>query len=82
MLRGLSAKKRRYFYDQHIGSQRQVLMESENKDGWLHGFTENYVKVRFPYDAALINQTRQVTLQQIADDGNVDIVMADEQIPA
>ncbi len=82
MLRGLSAKKRRYFYQQQIGKQQQVLWEGENKDGWMYGFTENYVKVRTPYNPALINQTREVTLQQISEDGNVDVVMAQEEIPA
>ncbi len=82
MLRGLSSKKRRYFYEQHIGSQRNVLWESENKDGWLHGFTENYIKVRTPHDPVLINQTRQVALQEIADDGHVDVLLTDEQVVA
>lgn len=40
MLRGLSVKKRRAFYESQIGSSRTVLFESENKEGYIHGFTE------------------------------------------
>ena len=43
MLRGLSVKKRRAFYESQIGNSLTVLFESENKEGYIHGFTENYV---------------------------------------
>ena len=48
MLRGLSAKKRRAFYESQLNTNRVVLFESENKSGYIHGFTENYVKVKTP----------------------------------
>ena len=41
MLRGLSVKKRRAFYESQIGTERTVLFESENKEGYIYGFTEN-----------------------------------------
>ena len=44
LLRGLSVKKRRAFYESQLGSTRTVLFESENKEGYIHGFTENYIK--------------------------------------
>ena len=40
MLRVLSTKKRRYFYEQQIGAHRKVLFEDENKNGFMYGFTE------------------------------------------
>src|SRR5690606_10234614 len=43
MLRGLSVKKRRAFYESQIGTERTVLWEGENREGYIHGFTENYV---------------------------------------
>ena len=46
MLRGLSAKKRHAFYQSQLGTNQQVLWEGENKKGYIHGFTANYVKVR------------------------------------
>ncbi|WP_297762565.1 tRNA (N(6)-L-threonylcarbamoyladenosine(37)-C(2))-methylthiotransferase MtaB [uncultured Muriicola sp.] len=71
MLRGLSVKKRRAFYESQLGTQRTVLFESENKEGYIHGFTENYVKVRSPWDPSLINTLQEVVLTDIDDDGMV-----------
>lgn len=71
MLRGLSAKKRRVFYEKQIGTSRSVLFESENKAGYIHGFTENYVKVKAPWNPELVNTIHQVNLTTIDDDGLV-----------
>ena len=69
MLRGLSAKKRRAFYESQIGSLRTVLFEGENKEGYIHGFTENYVKVKTPWNPNLVNTLHQVELFEIDEDG-------------
>jgi threonylcarbamoyladenosine tRNA methylthiotransferase MtaB len=71
MLRGLSVKKRRAFYESQLGKTKTVLLESENKDGFMFGFTENYVKVKTPYREDLINTVHRVTLTQIDEDGHV-----------
>ncbi|WP_033961586.1 tRNA (N(6)-L-threonylcarbamoyladenosine(37)-C(2))-methylthiotransferase MtaB [Psychroserpens jangbogonensis] len=71
MLRGLSAKKRRAFYEQQLGSKRTVLFEGENKEGYIHGFTENYVKVKAPWNPELVNTLQDIELKQIDDDGLV-----------
>jgi threonylcarbamoyladenosine tRNA methylthiotransferase MtaB len=71
MLRGLSVKKRRAFYESQIGSNRTVLFESENKEGYIHGFTENYVKVKTPWNPELVNTLHQINLTKIDDDGSV-----------
>ena len=71
MLRGLSVKKRRAFYESQIGTIRTVLFESENKEGYIHGFTENYVKVKAPWNPELINTLHQVDLTKIDVDGLV-----------
>lgn len=71
MLRGLSVKKRRFFYEIQIGSSRTVLFESENKEGYIHGFTENYVKVKTPWDPELVNTLHNITLKKIDTDGLV-----------
>ena len=73
MLRGLSVKKRRAFYESQIGSNRTVLFESENKEGYIHGFTENYVKIKTPWDPALVNTLQNVQLKRIDEDGSVRI---------
>ncbi len=71
MLRGLSVKKRRAFYECQLGSSRKVLFESENKQGYIHGFTENYIKVKTPWNPELVNTIRDIKLTEIADDGSV-----------
>lgn len=71
MLRGLSAKKRRAFYESQIGKTGTVLFEGENKSGYIHGFTENYVKVKVPWDPSLVNTLHQVELTEIDEDGMV-----------
>ena len=71
LLRGLSAKKRRAFYEDQLGSEHTVLFEGENKQGYIHGFTENYVKIRKPWNPYLVNQLHQVTLDEIDEEGFV-----------
>ena len=71
MLRGLSVKKRRAFYENQIGSNRTVLFESENKEGYIHGFTENYVKVKTPWNPELVNTVHEINLTKIDEDGSV-----------
>ncbi|MFY0631239.1 MAG: tRNA (N(6)-L-threonylcarbamoyladenosine(37)-C(2))-methylthiotransferase MtaB [Flavobacteriaceae bacterium] len=71
MLRGLSVKKRRAFYETQLGNTLTVLFESENKEGYIHGFTENYVKVKTPWNPALVNTLHEVTLTKIDEDGLV-----------
>ena len=71
MLRTLSVKKRRSFYENQLNSTRTVLFESENKQGFIHGFTENYVKVKTPWNPDLVNSLHQIKLTKIDDDGCV-----------
>jgi threonylcarbamoyladenosine tRNA methylthiotransferase MtaB len=71
MLRGLSVKKRRAFYESQLKTKRTVLFESENKEGYIHGFTENYIKVKTPWNPNLVNTLHQVELTEIDNDGLV-----------
>ncbi len=71
MLRGLSVKKRRAFYESQLGTKKTVLIEGENKEGYIHGFTENYVKVKTPWNPELVNTLHNVVLSKIDDDGLV-----------
>jgi threonylcarbamoyladenosine tRNA methylthiotransferase MtaB len=69
MLRILSAKKLRAFYEKHVGETRIVLFEGDNKDGFMHGFTDNYIKVKTPFDATKVNQLKSVKLSEIDAEG-------------
>jgi len=71
MLRGLSVKKRRAFYESQLGSYRTVLFEGENKEGYIQGFTENYVKVKAPWNPELVNTLHEIKLTEIDVDGLV-----------
>lgn len=71
MLRILSEKKKRAFYDSQSGSKHTVLFESEEKDGFMFGFTENYVRVKTAYDPLLINELVVTELTEMDTDGNM-----------
>jgi len=73
MLRGLSAKKRRAFYESQITTEHTVLFEGENKQGYIHGFTENYIKVKSPWNPSLVNTLHKVSLKEIDSDGVVRV---------
>ncbi len=82
MLRGLSAKKRRAFYESQLGQTLSVLFEGENKEGYIHGFTENYVKVKTPWNPELVNTIHQITLTEIDLDGIVRFNFVNNKIIA
>ena len=65
MLRILSEKKRRKFYENHLGSIRSVLFEAKNQEGKMFGFTDNYVKVAVNFNEKLINSIAKVVLSNI-----------------
>jgi threonylcarbamoyladenosine tRNA methylthiotransferase MtaB len=71
MLRILSEKKRRKFYEENLGENFTVLFEEDVENGMMHGFTENYIRVAAKYDPILINELKQVTLDEILETGNV-----------
>ena len=61
-LRNLSEKKKRYFYEQFVGTQRPVLFEEETDGEFMYGFTDNYIKVKTQYDPLLVNEVVNVKL--------------------
>lgn len=80
LLRGLSAKKRRAFYESQLGKTKTVLFEGENKEGYIHGFTENYVKVKHPWNPNLVNQLIKVHLEEIDETGMVKAKLLSEVV--
>ncbi len=65
----LSDRKKRQFYTENIGTERTVLFEHEEDEGIMYGFTENYVKVKFPYQQELTNTFQKIRLTEIDRDG-------------
>jgi threonylcarbamoyladenosine tRNA methylthiotransferase MtaB len=78
MLHILSEKKRRAFYEEQLGKTAEVLFEGDLKDGFMHGFTANYVKVKAKYDPVLVNELKTVLLTEISPDGDVEIAESEE----
>jgi threonylcarbamoyladenosine tRNA methylthiotransferase MtaB len=78
MLHILSDKKRRAFYETQLNKTEEVLFEGDIKDGFMHGFTRNYVKVKTKYDPVLVNELKTVHLTQISPDGDVEITESQE----
>ena len=74
----LSNKKKRAFYETNIGKTGTVLFEQEENEGTMYGFTENYVKVKIPYDESLANTFRKVQLNEIDRDGVVKCTILEE----
>ncbi|MCX6285681.1 MAG: tRNA (N(6)-L-threonylcarbamoyladenosine(37)-C(2))-methylthiotransferase MtaB [Bacteroidetes bacterium] len=69
LLHHLSKQKKQAFYQQNLNREVNVLFESDNSQGWMHGFSENYIKVKTKFNSALSNQVRKVRLQEMDDEG-------------
>lgn len=80
MLHILSDKKRRAFYETQLGKTEEVLFETDHKDGYMHGFTSNYVKVKVKYDPVLVNELKKVKLEELLPEGEVSISEAIETL--
>lgn len=73
MLRTLSEKKKRAFYESNIGNTATVLFEDDVDGDKIHGFTENYVRIEADYLPELINQTQKVVMKKITDNMTMQI---------
>lgn len=71
-LRLLSAMKQRAFSQLHVGSVRRVLWESENRDGRMLGYTENYLRMHRPFDPNRVHTVEHVTVGAISADGTLE----------
>lgn len=74
----LSEKKKRSFYEKNIGQIGLVLLEGDNHDGFMHGFTENYIKVKIPFDASLINSFVHVQHDSIGSEGIMNVILLEK----
>ena len=64
----LSDKKKHEFYLKNQGHESKVLFESDNSNGWMHGFTENYIRVKTKFNPELVNQIVPVKLVNLEND--------------
>jgi threonylcarbamoyladenosine tRNA methylthiotransferase MtaB len=75
MLRILSEKKKRAFYESNLNTERSILWEIERDGDTMYGFTDNYIKVGTPYDESLVNTIQKATMSDIAGSGYVKVLM-------
>lgn len=80
MLRNLSEKKRRKFYEENLGKYKLVLFEEDIEDGYMHGFTENYIRVRAKYDPVLVNELKTVVLKEIGANGFMEVEEPEKEV--
>ena len=71
MLRILSDKLQRAYYQKYLGSTQTALLEKENKNGFLFGFTDNYIKVKVPFTEELVQKKINLKLLSFDENGNV-----------
>ena len=64
-LRILSLKLKLKFYNDNVGFKGKVLFESK-EDNFLTGFTENYLKVKIPFEENKINTIQDVIIEKIS----------------
>ena len=69
ILRLLSASKKLSFYKQHIGGDYNVLFESENKNGFIEGYTENYIRVRKNWNKNSVGKIQKVRIEKVDSEG-------------
>jgi len=73
LLHTLSETKKKNFYSAQVGKMEKVLWESDNINGFMHGFTGNYVKVRTPYQLLLVNQITEVKIVSLNEDDTCSV---------
>lgn len=66
ILQEISNKKKKEFYNRNIGYKGSILWESDNENGMMFGFTDNYIRVARPFDEKYINQITQITLKEFS----------------
>ena len=68
-LRILSDKLQRSFYQKYLNTEHTALLEQENHEGMLYGFTDNYIKVKVPFNEKICRTKQQIKLLEIDSDG-------------
>lgn len=80
MLRSLSEKKKRAFYEENLGREEVVLFENDVHDGLMEGFTDNYVRVLAKYDPILVNELKRVKLTNLTAEGLMEVTEVETEV--
>ena len=68
-LRVLSKKLQVAFYHKYVNTEHMALFEQDNHNGYLYGFTDNYIKVKVPFNKKICRSKQQIKLLNISSDG-------------
>lgn len=79
MLRILSEKKKRAFYETNQNQLERVVFEATEENGMMFGFTRNYVKVKTPFNPLLVNQIAGIRMTEVDKDGVMKMEFAEER---
>ena len=71
LLRALSVQLKRKFYMSQLGTTKNVLFEPENRNGFIYGFSTNYVRIKTPWRSSIKDKIIPFELKNISDDGLV-----------
>ena len=66
ILRDLSSRKRRIFYESLLGTTQRVLFEQKKENFWI-GWMDNYIRVKIKSNLNLANQFKDIKLISIAE---------------
>ena len=80
MLRILSEKKKRAFYEANVSLEEKVVFEGSDDNGLMHGFTTNYVKVKTAFNPLMVNQSAMVKMTELDKDGTMKIEFVEEKL--
>ena len=80
MLRILSEKKKRAFYEANVSLEDKVVFEGSEDNGFMHGFTTNYVKVKTAFNPLMVNQSAKVKMTELDKDGTMKIEFVEEKL--
>lgn len=76
----LSEKKRNYFNQQFLGTEREVLFEVHKSEQLLSGYTDNYIRIEIPFREGMVNTLSRVQLGALAAEGMVKADYAFEPV--
>lgn len=80
MLRILSDKKKRAFYESNKGKSETVVFEESESNGMMHGFTKNYIKIKTPYNPLMVNQIGHVKMIDLNPDGTMRVELIEQKL--
>ena len=79
ILRNLSLKKQRAFYESQVGSSWPVLFEAEKQEGLMYGYSSNYIRVATPYNEQLVNKIVSCKITGVTSEGLAEVEFCDHE---